>query len=101
MPTLVITHSTELLESTAKACHHPLAQPTPPLDKARHVSFLTQLGLMLQLPSGFVSLDASRPWMMYWVLCALKLLGEDIAPHRQRFVPARLFGLIKSGQYRL
>lgn len=85
MPTLVITRSTELLEQTARACESPLKQPTPPLNKASHVSFLTRLGLMPQLPKGFVGLDASRTWMMYWTLCALKLLGEDITPHRQRY----------------
>ena len=84
MPTLVITRSTELLEQTARVCQHFLAQPTPPLDKDSHVTFLTRLGLMAQLPRPFVALDASRPWMMYWTLCALKILGEDITPHRQR-----------------
>src|SRR5271169_7151969 len=84
MPTLVITRSTELLEQTAFVCQHALSSPTPPLDKDRHITFLTRLGLQTQLPRPFVALDASRPWMMYWTLCALKLLGEDITPHRQR-----------------
>jgi protein farnesyltransferase subunit beta len=84
MPTLVITRSTELLEQTARACQPFLAQPTPLLDKDSHVTFLTRVGLMAQFPRPFVALDASRPWMMYWTLCALKILGEDITPHRQR-----------------
>lgn len=84
MPTLVITRSTELLEQTARVCQHALSSPTPPLDKDRHINFLTHLGLQPQLPRAFVALDASRPWMMYWTLCALKILGEDITPHRQR-----------------
>jgi prenyltransferase beta subunit len=84
MPTLVITRSTELLEQTAAACQHALAQPMPPLDRPRHVTYLTRLGLMPLLPRAFVALDASRTWMMYWVFCALKLLGEDITPHRER-----------------
>jgi len=85
MPTLVITRSTELLEQTAGVCQPALSQPTPPLNKDNHVAFLTHLGLMPLLPRPFVALDASRPWMMYWALCALKILGEDITPHRQRF----------------
>jgi len=85
MPTLVITRSTELLEQTARVCEYALKQPRPPLNKASHVSFLTRLGLMPQLPRAFVGLDASRTWMMYWTLCSLKLLGEDITPHRQRY----------------
>ena len=84
MPTLVITRSTEALEQTTHACHWALSNPTPPLDKDKHLVFLTRMGLMPKLPRAFVSLDASRPWMMYWVLCALKVLGEDITPHRPR-----------------
>ena len=86
MPTLVITPSTELLEHTAAICEPFLNQLQPPLQREKHIGFLTRMGLMAQLPRAFVSLDASRTWMMYWVLCALKLLGEDISPHRQRYV---------------
>src|SRR5271154_3032732 len=89
MPTLVITRSTEALEQTARACHWQLSNPTPPLDKDKHIVFLTRLGLMPKLPRAFVSLDASRPWMMYWVLCALRVLGEDITPHRPRYTLQR------------
>src|SRR5579859_1558122 len=85
MPTLVITKSTELLEQTAHVCAYPLTHPTPALDKSRHATFLTRNGLQSKLPRGFVALDASRTWMMYWVLSALKLLGEDITPHRERY----------------
>jgi len=84
MPTLVITPSTEVLEKTYRVCEPFLSQPTPPLYKELHASFLTKFGLMAQLPRTFVSLDASRTWMMYWVLCALKILGEDISPYRDR-----------------
>lgn len=31
-----------------------------------------------QLPGGFVSLDASRPWICYWVLHGLALLGSPL-----------------------
>jgi protein farnesyltransferase subunit beta len=33
-------------------------------------------------------LDASRPWMMYWVLCGLSLMGHDISPYRERLEPS-------------
>src|SRR5271155_981470 len=89
MPTLVITRSTEALEQTARACHWQLSNPTPPLDKDKHILFVIRLGLMPKLPRAFVSLDASRPWMMYWVLCALRVLGEDITPHRPRYARQR------------
>ena|SRR5277367_1969124 len=86
MPTLVITRSTEALEQTARACHWGLSNPTPPLDKDQHILYLTRIALMAKLPRAFVSLDASRPWIMYWVLCALRVLGEDITSHRQSYV---------------
>lgn len=31
-----------------------------------------------RLPSGFASLDASRPWICYWVLHSLALLGAPL-----------------------
>ena len=98
MPTLVITRSTEALENTAAACQHALAQPTPPLTRENHISFLNHYGLST-LSRPYTSLDASRTWVMYWVLCALKLLGEDITPHRQRSFPLVLNLL--SGQYQV
>jgi hypothetical protein len=84
---LVITRSTEVLAQTAKVCEYGLTHPTPPLEGTKHAAFLTMLGLKDILPRGFASLDASRPWMMYWVLCALKMLGDDITPHRKRSTP--------------
>jgi protein farnesyltransferase subunit beta len=40
-----------------------------------HANFLTK-GLQ-GLPGGFVSLDASKPWICYWILHALYLLKEE------------------------
>ncbi|KAJ0395021.1 hypothetical protein P43SY_003234 [Pythium insidiosum] len=44
----------------------------PRLMRDKHVAYLRR-GLA-QLPGGFVSLDASRPWICYWILHALELL---------------------------
>ncbi|UKZ76680.1 hypothetical protein TrVFT333_004388 [Trichoderma virens FT-333] len=56
----------------------------PRLDKARHARFLTkQLGV---LPSAYVGADPSRPWIFYWCLNALSLLGEDVEPYRAKLV---------------
>jgi len=33
-----------------------------------------------QLPAGFVSLDASRPWICYWIVHSLALLGAPLPP---------------------
>lgn len=50
----------------------------PRLDRERHVRFLHRtLG---PLPSVFIGADASRPWMLYWALSALALLGEEVSP---------------------
>ncbi|KOS19933.1 Protein farnesyltransferase subunit beta [Escovopsis weberi] len=60
------------------------AHGVPRLDRQRHARFLhTQLG---RLPAGFVGADASRPWMMYWSLAGLSLLGEDVDAYRARLV---------------
>lgn len=49
--------------------------PAPNLARERHVQYLRcMLG---PLPSAFVSLDASKPWIVYWTCNALALLGDD------------------------
>jgi protein farnesyltransferase subunit beta len=56
----------------------------PNLDRKAHIAFLhSSLG---ELPPGFVAADASRPWMLYWALVGLYLLGEDISAYRERCV---------------
>ncbi|KAM0521169.1 hypothetical protein ACHAPE_002642 [Trichoderma viride] len=60
------------------------AHGIPRLDKERHVRFLKkQLGA---LPSIFVGADPSRPWIFYWCLNALSLVGEDLEPYRTRLI---------------
>ncbi|EDQ86216.1 uncharacterized protein MONBRDRAFT_33884 [Monosiga brevicollis MX1] len=45
------------------------------LDRRRHIGFLRSgLG---QLGSGYQCLDASRPWIIYWCLHGLSLLGYE------------------------
>lgn len=44
-----------------------------PLLRDKHAAFL--LSSLRALPESFVSLDASRPWICYWSLHALDLLG--------------------------
>lgn len=45
----------------------------PALGKQLHVNYLARN--LFQLPAPFVSLDASRPWMVYWMLHSIDLLG--------------------------
>ena len=44
----------------------------PVLQRAKHVSYLRK-GLS-HLPAGYACLDASRPWLCYWIIHALALL---------------------------
>jgi hypothetical protein len=63
-----------------------LLQTTPPaagdgetipggttLRKAEHAGYFQHL--LFRLPPGFVSLDASKPWLMYWTVHSLDILG--------------------------
>lgn len=60
----------------------------PRLDRLRHIDFLRDaLG---DHPAPFVGIDASRPWMAYWGLMGLYLLGEDVTDYRTRLVPPQL-----------
>ncbi len=54
----------------------------PSLDREKHIEYLhDQLG---ELPSAFVAYDAARPWLLYWTLTGLCLLGEDVDQYRTR-----------------
>jgi prenyltransferase beta subunit len=44
--------------------------------RTMHVHYLTS-ALSNTLPRGFVSLDASRPWICYWISHSLYLLGKE------------------------
>lgn len=56
----------------------------PRLDRPRHVKFLR--ASLESLPGSFVGYDASRPWLLYWCLNGLTLLGEDVTSYHQRLV---------------
>jgi protein farnesyltransferase subunit beta len=57
----------------------------PHIDRRRHARFLHNS--LRRLPPAFVSADSSRPWLLYWSLSALRLLGEDVsAQFRDRLV---------------
>jgi len=52
------------------------------LHRSQHVNFLHHaLG---EFPREYVEVDASRPWMVYWALMGLYLLGEDVSTCRAR-----------------
>ena len=53
----------------------------PRLEREKHIEFLQ--ASLEALPAKFVAYDASRPWIVYWALNGLTLLGSDITPYRQ------------------
>ena len=54
----------------------------PHLNRDDHIDFCHEN--LAQFPAPFVGLDASRPWLVYWGLLSLYLLGEDVVSLRQR-----------------
>ena len=64
--------------------------PLHHLNREAHIEFLEE-GLGIdedgeQLSPGFVVLDASRPWILYWCLIGMCCLGADLAPYRERLI---------------
>jgi protein farnesyltransferase subunit beta len=54
----------------------------PKLQRERHVEFLRRS--LKTLRADYVGFDASRPWILYWVLAGLALLGEDVQQYQER-----------------
>ena len=52
------------------------------LMKDKHIEYLYDS--LEDYPEGFVTMDSSRPWMSYWALAGLTLLGEDVSKYRER-----------------
>jgi protein farnesyltransferase subunit beta len=67
-----------------------LIDTIPPLDsteptvlrKAEHSAFLASS--LFKLPAGYVALDASRPWLLFWTLHSIDLLGIAIDDNVKR-----------------
>ncbi|KAI3335586.1 terpenoid cyclases/protein prenyltransferase alpha-alpha toroid [Ustulina deusta] len=56
----------------------------PSLRRERHIAFLEKnLG---PLPPAYKAADASRPWIFYWCLNGLVLLGADVSKYRDGLV---------------
>lgn len=74
-----------LLKATYKPTQSPFdfsKHGVPRLDREQHIDFLHRS--LEDFPAAFVAVDASRPWMVYWALMGLYLLGEDVAQYRER-----------------
>lgn len=58
----------------------------PALQRDLHAGFLYDA--LEDYPEGFVAMDASRPWIVYWALAGLAMLGEETTQFRERCVHA-------------
>lgn len=84
---LLVTVTSKSQDSTVEKCLPLLAAEeegpnynvhgVPRLRRDKHIAFLKRS--MGQLPAPFVAADASRPWVMYWALNGLSLLGSDVS----------------------
>lgn len=90
----LMTETSDLQEQTLEKClpflqgnqksqREPFSRHgVPALGRDDHIGFLYDS--LEEYPDDFVALDASRPWMCYWALAGLSLLGEDVSKFRQR-----------------
>ena len=90
---LLQTKSSIDQDAVADSCmkiHLDPLNPLHHLNREAHIEFLEE-GLGIdedgeQLSPGFVVLDASRPWILYWCLIGMCCLGADLAPYRERLI---------------
>lgn len=92
-----IQETLPLINASAESARGPFdynEYGVPRLDRLQHIDFLKDaLG---EHPAAFVGIDASRPWMVYWALMGLHLLGEDVTEYRMRYVPLPSLGTLHS-----
>jgi protein farnesyltransferase subunit beta len=88
---MLITESSEMQDETVQECLPFLSEPggdlnlfgVSQLGRTKHIKYLSKM-ISGPLPAGLTAADASRPWMVYWALIGLYLLGEDVTQYRQR-----------------
>ncbi|KAI4183718.1 MAG: hypothetical protein L6R41_005233 [Letrouitia leprolyta] len=92
------TETSELQDDTIRECLPFLTGSTGPMSdhmkhgvpglaRYKHIDFLRSS--LETMPAAFVGFDASRPWIVYWALTALRLLGEDLEEYRERYSAPR------------
>jgi protein farnesyltransferase subunit beta len=93
----LVTESSKVQDATIAEClpHLTLQETTDPSDlnyfgvprlqRGRHVKFLKG-ALEGPYPARFVAMDSSRPWILYWALSGLYMLGEDVSRYREGYV---------------
>lgn len=61
----------------------PAKDVAPSLDRNAHLNFLVRM-LMQGLPARYVSQDASQPWIMFWILQSISILGVGLDPDNKQ-----------------
>jgi len=81
-------------DATAKAIMKFLDQtPLPALNRPAHINYLLQ-PLERGLNARYTTLDASRPWMLYWCLNGLAVLGYDVGVFNDAYETCNSFVLV-------
>ena len=83
----LFTLSPRLFEK-AEVAHEELGERLPVLHRAKTAGFVRR-GLA-ELSQGYECLDASRPWLVYWLLHSLELLEETITEEEKDDIVAFL-----------
>ena len=83
-PTLAEQLETEDLLESLLSITAPLDAPQNPttLRRGEHNVFLGSS--LFKLPGGYVALDASKPWLMFWSLQSLDILGISLDDELKR-----------------
>lgn len=94
----VETETTETRKELLHACQALLERGEPPaLNKNFHRTFLDSL-FSHTLPPGMTSLDASVPWLLYWVANGLKVLDWSwLSEETRRRIYRKAFGISALG----
>lgn len=71
---------TEQVISALLATASPIDSPVNPtvLRRGEHNAFISSS--LFKLPGGYVMLDASKPWLVFWSFHSLDLLGVTVDP---------------------
>ena len=74
--TLVNEYCQQATQSVSRSLLPPPSAPTLVLRRETHVQYL--LRSFELLPAGYSSLDSSRPWLVYWAVQSLSVMGHNI-----------------------
>ncbi|OIR59003.1 MAG: protein farnesyltransferase subunit beta [Amphiamblys sp. WSBS2006] len=71
-----MTEKSMTLKTEKEMMEKYLSEPCTTLCKDGHVPYL--LSGLAELPLEYTQLDAARPWILYWCVCSLSVLGHTI-----------------------